>query len=603
MNRQSLGPLIVGIISVGSGLWVALQLRIDRCLDAGGRWDAVRRVCQRPEGAPPEGAGALLVDYAIGGAVMLLFGYLLMRMWAAIVRKNQLRRHVGLLLSLVAALPAVAGAQVERASAARAPTHGVRAQRLAIRNATIVDGNGTPASGPADILVEGDRIARVVFLDPVALRSGTARRPAADVEIDATGKFVLPGLINAHAHLQDERARVPQPYDYTLKLWLACGITTVREVGADTTEKVIAMRDRIARGQAVGPKILVYGRWHAPPVPQTPELARVRVRDLKRMGADGIKIVGIDRDLMAAMLDEAHKVGLRVAHHAGVEETNAWDDARFGTTSIEHWYGIPDAAILDGRQHFPSDYNYRDETDRFRWAGRLWREADSALLARVLDTLVAAKVAWVPTLDIYEASRDLQRAQTQPWFADYLHPTLEEYFRPDPANHGSYFFGWSSTDETYWKENYRLWMRALVDFERRGGVIGAGDDAGFIYQMYGFGLVRELELHQEAGFQPLEVIQHATGNNARILGREGEIGRVRAGFVADLIVVNGNPLENLKVLYPTGVDEVKDGVATRGGGIEWTVRDGIPYHVPTLMAEVKRMVAEARAGRGQRATR
>src|SRR5262249_6634866 len=137
--------------------------------------------------------------------------------------------------------------------------HGVRAKSLAIRNATIVNGNGTPASGPADILVEGNRIASVTLLDPVAVRSGKAKRPVADAEIDATGKFVLPGLINAHAHLQDERAHVPQPYDYTLKLWLACGITSVREVGADTTEKVIAMRDRSARGEIAAPRIFVYG--------------------------------------------------------------------------------------------------------------------------------------------------------------------------------------------------------------------------------------------------------------------------------------------------------------------------------------------------------
>ena len=95
-------------------------------------------------------------------------------------------------------------------------------------------------------------------------------------------------------------------------------------------------------------------------------------------------------------------------------------------------------------------------------------------------------------------------------------------------------------------------MAALRDFEKRGGLIGCGDDAGFIYQMYGFGLIRELELHQEAGFQPLKVIQHATANNAKILGQESRLGRVRTGYVADLLVVNGNPLENLKVLYPTG---------------------------------------------------
>ena len=509
-------------------------------------------------------------------------------------------RAAALLAPLAGAVPSLVPTLAD-AQVARTLTSGVRVPRLAIRNATVVDGNGTPASGPADILVEGNRISRVVFLDPVAVRSGTAKRPEADAEIDATGKYVLPGLINAHAHLQDERASVPQPLDYTLKLWLASGITSVREVGADTTAKVIAARDQGARGALASPRLFVYARYHYPPIPQTPDAARARVRELKRIGADGIKIVGIDRDLMAAVLDEARKVGLRVAHPAGVEETNALDDARLGTTSIEHWYGVPDAAIPDGRQHFPAAYNYRNETDRFRWAGRLWREADPALLARVLDTLVAANVAWVPTLDIYEASRDLQRAQTQPWFRDYLHPTLEEYFRPDPANHGSYFFGWSSTDETYWKENYRIWMQALRDFERRGGVIGVGDDAGFIYQMYGFGLVRELELHEEAGFQPVKVIQHATGNNARILGREADLGRVRAGYLADLIVVNGNPLENLKVLYPTGVDELRDGKVVRGGGVEWTIKDGIPYHGPTLLADVKAMVARARAERGQRA--
>jgi hypothetical protein len=215
----------------------------------------------------------------------------------------------------------------------------------------------------------------------------------------------------------------------------------------------------------------------------------------------------------------------------------------------------------------------------------------------VLDSMVARHVAWVPTMDIYEASRDLQRARTQPWFADYLHPTLEEYFRPDPANHGSYFFGWSSTDETFWKENYRIWMQAVRDFERKGGLVGVGDDAGFIYQMYGFGLLRELELHQEAGFSTIKVIQHATGNNARILGKENEIGRIRVGYRADLIVVNGNPLENLKVLYPTGVDEIKDGRPMRTGGIEWTIKDGIPYHGPTLMREVKAIVDKARAAR------
>ncbi len=479
-------------------------------------------------------------------------------------------------------------------------TSGKRYGRLVIRNAVVVDGNGTPASGPKDIVIEGNRIVEIVPVDPVALKEGRAKPPAGDVEIDATGKYVLPGLINLHGHVQDERGGQPQPVDYCLKLWLASGITTVRDVGSDL-KKTLPLREKSQKGEVVAPRLFIYGRFNYPPNPTSPEQARARVRELKQMGVDGIKLFGVDRDIMAAMLDEAHKMGLRVAHHAGVEETNAWDDIKFGTTSIEHWYGIPDAAILSGRQNFPATYNYNNETDRFRYAGRLWREANWERLMKVLDAMVEANVAWNPTLNIYEASRDLQRAQNQPWFTDYLHPALEEFFKPNPAHHGSYFIGWSSTDETYWKENYRIWMAALREFEQRGGIVGVGEDAGFIYQMYGFGLIRELELHQEAGFHPLKVIQHATGNNARILGQENQLGRVRVGYLADLIVVNSNPLENFKVLYPTGVDQIKDGKLVHTGGVEWTIKDGIPYHGPTLLAEVKEMVARARAERAVKA--
>jgi len=498
-----------------------------------------------------------------------------------------MKKKSALLLMLAAALSAQT----------KAPENGKRYARLAIRNAMIVDGNGTPASGPKDILIENNKIVAVIPIDPVSLKEDRVKRAPADAEIDATGKYVLPGLIDAHAHIQDERGGIPQPQDYELKIWLSCGITTIRDVGSDT-KKTLALRAKSAAGEVAAPRILVYPMFNAlAPVPTNAEEARARIRLFKEEGADGVKFLGVYRDVMEAAADEAHKQGLPIAHHVGVEETTAWDDIRFGTRSIEHWYGIPDAALPDGVQNFPPNFNYNNETDRFRYAGHLWREADPKKLQEVLKAMVDAHVNWVPTLDIYEASRDLQRAQNQPWFAEWLHPTLAEYFKPNPANHGSYFIGWTSNDEVFWKENYRIWMAALRDFERMGGTIGAGDDAGFIYQIYGFGLLRELELHEEAGFNPIKVIEHATGNNAKILGMEGKIGGVRAGYMADLIVVNGNPLENMKVLYPTGISAIKDGKEIRTGGVEWTIKDGYTYYVPTLSAEVKKMVADAKKGK------
>jgi hypothetical protein len=254
--------------------------------------------------------------------------------------------------------------------------------------------------------------------------------------------------------------------------------------------------------------------------------------------------------------------------------------------------------------------NYNAEVHRFGEAGRLFAQADPSALTAVVDRMAERGIAWTPTFSIYEASRDVTRAQNLPWFREYLHPSLEAFFRPSIDNHGSYFLGWTSTQEARWKQQFRLWMDAVRRFGTKGGIVTTGDDAGYIYSVYGFGLARELELHQEAGFHPLEVIEHATWNGARVLGLDDRLGKVREGFIADLLVVNGNPLDDLKVLNPYGTDVMlvngrqvpnytpvglNDRVqVVRGGGIEWTIKDGIPYHVPTLLRETRDLVTAAR---------
>ncbi len=474
---------------------------------------------------------------------------------------------------------ALALASVSYAQKTGASLHGQRPKSLEIRNAHVLIGDGSPAQGPRSLFVKGGIIVRGPIASP-------------DAVIDGTGCYVLPGLINTHAHVHQSMARVAVKPEYILELWLASGITTVRDNGSAFGAS-LRLRSRSEKGEIAAPRIMLYRTFGRV---DTEERARERVRSYRAAGADGIKLhsnIGYQPEMLAAILTEAQRIGLRVTSHIGVGATNILDYAEGGLTSVEHWYGVPEAA-LDGVQNFPADFSYSNEVQRFRYSGRVWREADPDKLDSVLQYMVEHGVAWSPTFAVYEASRDLIRAQNKPWFRDYLHPAHEQFFKPSLSSHGSYFIGWSSTDEAYWKENYQIWMRAVRRFAELGGIVTTGEDAGYIYLLYGFGLCRELELHQEAGFHPLEVIRHATYNGARVLGKEKEFGRVVPGLQADLCIVRGNPLKNLKVFYPTGCDEYVDGESVPTGGVQYTIKDGRIYHGETLRKHVRHLVIEAR---------
>ncbi len=163
------------------------------------------------------------------------------------------------------------------------------------------------------------------------------------------------------------------------------------------------------------------------------------------MGADGIKILGIDRDTMQAMEDEAHKLGLRIAHHAGVEETNAWDDIKFGTTSIEHWYGIPDAAIEGGVQNFPSSLQLQ-QRDR---PLPLRRPPVARGQSRAPHQGAAGHGGRARGLGSHHGHlrgqpRPAARAERSPGSPSTCTPRWRSTSSPNPANHGSYFIGWTS---------------------------------------------------------------------------------------------------------------------------------------------------------------
>ena len=352
----------------------------------------------------------------------------------------------------------------------------------------------------------------------------------------------------------------PIPIQYERNLYLAAGVTTAREVGG-VFEKTKQWRGESAAHTIVAPRIILYPMLANLKKPGeelvTPDQFRAAVREAKERGADGVKLIGpMDKDTAAAAIDESKKVGLPTTVHIAVGEAKAKDFIDDGVNCIEHFYGIPDSA-LDGIQDFPPETNMANEIHRFGRAGELYiqNNLNPEKLSALLDDMVARHVAWSPTLSTYEATRDLTRAENLPWYKDYLHPSLQEYMTPSMTRHATFFIGWTTTNEVNWRHNYEVWMRTLLEFGRKGGTITTGDDSGFLWgSMYGFGISRELEMQQEAGFAPLEVIEHATINGAKVLGLSDKVGRVRQGMVADLLVVNGNPLENLAIMNPYGTD-------------------------------------------------
>ena len=313
---------------------------------------------------------------------------------------------------------------------------------------------------------------------------------------------------------------------------------------------------------------------------------------------------------MAAALDENKKLGLRSAcHHSQMDVVrwNVLNSARAGLTTMEHWYGLPEA-LFDDRvvQHYPLDYNYNNEQDRFGAAGRLWKQAAEPYSDHwnsVMNELLELDFTIAPTFNIYEASRDLMRARRAEWHEDYTMPSLWRFYQPSKISHGSYWHYWGTEEEVNWKENYRLWMTFINEYKNRGGRVTAGSDSGFIFQLYGFAYIRELELLREAGFHPLEVIKSATLNGAEALGMDKRIGTVEVGKLADFVILEENPLQNLKSLYGTGAIKLtEDNEVVRVGGVKYTVKGGVIYDAKRLLADVQKMVADEKEKTGFKIT-
>ncbi len=489
--------------------------------------------------------------------------------------------------------------------------------RLIIRGAIVIDGTGAPPQGPKDIIIEGNKIVSIVGVGTPKVPIDETRRPSgATKEIDAHGSYVLPGFINLHAHVGGAKKSPNAEYPY--KLWMAHGITTIRGVPAGNVDWTQSEKLRSAQNKIVAPRIVAFqllGQgedWKGGPL-NTPEKTREWVRWAAQKGVEGIKFFSVDPEIMEAAIDEAHKNKMgSVAHIAQsmVGRVNALDAARMGLDNMTHFYGLFEALYKSNDiQNWPADFIYNDEQYRFSQVAYQWDKIyprGSKQWNDLIDEFLTLNFIIDPTMTAYLASRDVMRERLAEWHVKYTLPSLHDFYAPSRVDHGSYFYNWTSWDEIAWKNFYKVWMSFLNDYKNAGGRVTVSDDASFIYNLWGFGHIQEMELLQEAGFHPLEVIRAATLHASQAIhepkGEEIKYGIIRPGLLADLVIVDENPIENLKVLYGTGFPRLNDetGEIERVGGVKYTIKDGIIYDAKQLLKDVEEMVIQQKEERSQK---
>ena len=421
---------------------------------------------------------------------------------------------------------------------------------------------------------------------------------------------MTPGFIDCHAHAgvayHSANGWVP-PVDYVYKLWLAHGVTTVREMGSmNGLGWMLDQKQRSAANTIAAPRLLAYAYFPAVndmlKTIHSPDEGRAWLRKLKDRGADGVKFFGAPPAIMEAALDECVQarpaLGLPSRADGGHAHERA-DDREWGLTSAEHYYGLPEALFEDRVvQHFPLDYDYNDEYFRFSVSGQMFQqgaEPGSAKWNEVLEKFLEIGFTFVPTFTIYDANRDLMRARQADWHKDYTWKSMWNYFTPQRGGHGSYWYRWSTTNEVEWKENYRRWMAFINEYKNRGGRVCTGSDSGFIYSIFGFGYVRELELLQEAGFHPLEVIRSATSQGAALCGLADELGTLEVGKLRRPAGARPQSADRLQAALRHRRDALQrcDQCVEWHRGLKYTIKDGVIYDTAELLADVRDLVKES----------
>jgi imidazolonepropionase-like amidohydrolase len=479
-------------------------------------------------------------------------------------------RYLIILLPLTAGLSAFASTPTPPAaelSAGVRPYVTVSEPQFALRHVRVIDGTGAGPLEDQVIVVTDGKISAV---GP----DRTTPIPAGARVIDLTGRTVIPGLVMMHEHLvypSDRTATAERMYPSHAisfpRLYLAAGVTTMRTAGSAEPTTDLNLKHEIEAGTSVGPDIDVTSSWMdgSPPVilQETPvrdaEDARRQVRFWSAEGVTSFKVyMMLTREPMAALIDEAHKLGHKVAGHLCA--VTAREAAEIGIDSLEHGLVVFTDFVPGKKVGECTDPDVLDKVT----AGL---DVNSEPVRDLIRTLVAHHVAVDSTMAVFETDAK-HRPPLAKGTLDVLTPDAQVSYlvrrariADDPDDTGT------------------IILKKEMEFEREfvamGGQLIAGTDpTGYGGVIAGFGDWRELKLLSEAGFSGPEVIQIATLNGARYLGREDRIGTVAMGKQADLVVIRGNPAAKM-----TDMDDV-----------EMVFRHGLGYDSAKLVNSVRGLV-------------
>jgi imidazolonepropionase-like amidohydrolase len=413
----------------------------------------------------------------------------------------------------------------------------------ALTHAALIDGNGGPEFSDVTILVERGRIIRLSASSGTPIRTGTR-------VVDLSGLVVTPGFIDMHYHVttgamryrRDGAGALDSTYDRRLaerllRVALSRGITTIRDPAASPVGAAIALRNAVDSGRVLGPRIFTAG-----PLVSRPGLSEAEIRaEVRSQAAAGVNFVklysGIGPELMRAAVDEAHRRGLRVIGH--LQRTSWTEAALAGMDFITHagnWH--PAYVRPDRRAAFDSLRGTM--RDRISWME--WLDLEGQGVDSMVGALRDRRVSVDPTLVAYH---------TKFWWGDSIYqrdpdvrlvPEVEANWRVL----GMPTADWSARE---FARAHAAWPRLLALVRRlhaEGVMLTVGSDLASPWVIPGVGFHQELALLESAGIGRSDVIRMATRHGAEALGIGHDAGTVEVGKRADLVVLEGDPLHDLR---------------------------------------------------------